>query len=111
MKDTIYLILDRNGVKGLRKSLVDVKRGEVCAKFNITMPDTAFRPPVLEQNIAIDTWHNGIDIEDVKFEKNVITEAEAEVIRQNRLEKMAEILSSQGYTITKEESDDDTVQQ
>lgn len=105
MKDTIYLILDRNGVKGLRKSLVDVKRGEVCAKFNITMPDTAFRPSVLEQNVAIDEWHNGIDIEDVKFEKHVITEEEAEVIRQARLQKMAAILESQGFTITKEEDD------
>lgn len=109
MKDTIYLLMDRGGVKGLRKSMVDVKRGEACVKFNLTMPDTAFRPPVLEQNVAIDEWHNGIDIEDVKFEKNVITEAEAENIREARLQKMSAILESQGYTVTKDE--DDTVQQ
>jgi hypothetical protein len=103
VKDTIYLLINRNGVQGMRKSFVGTKRGEVCVKFNVEMPGDAFEPPVLVQNVYIDKWTKGIDMEDVEFHQNVITEEEAETVRQNRLAKMAEILKSQGYSVSKEE--------
>jgi hypothetical protein len=103
MKDTIYLIINRNGVQGMRKSFVGTKRGEVCVKFNVEMPNDAFEPPVLVQNVYIDKWTKGVDMEDVQFNQNVITEEEAEAVRQRRIEKMAEILKTQGYTVTKDE--------
>lgn len=103
MKDTIYLLINKNGVQGMRKSFVGTKRGEVCVKFNVEMPSDAFEPPVLVQNVYIDKWTKGVDMEDVQFNQNVITEEEAEIVRGNRLAKMAEILKSQGYTVSKAE--------
>lgn len=106
MKETIYLLVDARGVQGMRKSLTTTKRGEVCVKLNIEMPAKAFNPPMLEQTVVINDWRDGIDLEDVQFRNSVITEEEAEVIRQRRLEKMKEVLESQGYKVEKEVSDE-----
>lgn len=105
MKDTIYLIVARNGVQGYRKSPVAVSRGEALVKINIEMPTDAFTPPTLEQTVVINSWSNGIDMEDVQFNNNIITEEEASLVRVKRVEKMKTILESQGYTITKEEEE------
>jgi hypothetical protein len=75
----------------------------------VEVADKAFLPPVLEQSVVVNDWRAGIDMEDVQFNQNVITEEEAEMVRQKRLAKMSEILQSQGYTITPpEEATDDT---
>jgi hypothetical protein len=107
MKDTIFLIINRSGVQAMRKSFVGTKRGEVCVKFNIEMPSNAFEPPVLEQRVYIDSWTKGIDMEDVDFKQNIITEEEAAIVRERRLAKMAEILKSQGYTVSKSEDSEE----
>jgi len=101
MKDVIYLVVNRQGVQSMRKSLVDVKRGEICVKLHVDVTNDAFTPPVLEQHVAIDTWHGGVDIEDVQFNQNVITEEEAKIIKEKRIQKMRLILEKQGYKIEK----------
>lgn len=106
MKDVIYLTADQRGVQSMRKSYTGARRGEVVIKLNVEINPKAFSPPVLEQSVYVDEWQKGIDMEDVKFEKNVITEEEAELVRQRRLEKMRDILENQGYTITKPEEEE-----
>lgn len=102
MKDVIYLIVNRSGVQGMRKSLPQVHRGEIPVKINVTVPEGAFTTPVLEQHITVNDWEQGIDLKDVEFRHSIITADEAETIRQNRLAKMKAILEEQGYTVQKE---------
>lgn len=99
MKDTIYLIVDQRGVQSMRKSFTGTRRGEVCVKLNVEVDKKAFEPPVIEQNVYVNDWRDGIDLEDVQFNQNVITEEEAEMVRQKRLAKMSQILEDQGYKV------------
>jgi hypothetical protein len=99
MKETIYLVVDRSGITAMRKNLPEVRRGEIPVKLTITVPPEAFNPPTLSQEITVNDWRQGIDMEDVEFRNSIITADEAEVIRQRRLEKMRTILEAQGYKI------------
>lgn len=105
MKDIIFLTVDERGVQHMRKSYTGARRGEVIIKLNVEVNPKAFTPPVLEQTVYVDDWQKGIDMEDVKFEKNIITAEEADIVRQRRLEKMREILESQGYKIESPEEE------
>lgn len=106
MKATIFLIVDRNGVQGMRKSLPDVRRGEVPVKLNITVPQEAFAPPMLVQDVQVDDWRQGIDLQDIEFRQSVITPEEAKEIRERRLAKMKEVLENQGYKVEAPESEE-----
>lgn len=103
MRDVIYLTMTPSGVQTMRKSYAGARRGEAIVKLNVEVPAEAFNPPMLEQQVTINDWREGIDIEDVQFNKSIITEEEAEIIRQKRLAKMAQILQEQGYQVTKTE--------
>lgn len=105
MKDTIYLVISRNGVQSMRKSLPDCKRGEIAVRVHIEVSQESFAPPVIEQRIVIQDPYQGIDLADVHFTGSVITEAEAEMIRRQRLQKAAEILTANGYNVTEPGSD------
>jgi hypothetical protein len=109
MEDTIYLICDRKNVKGMRKTLPRWKRGEVIVKLKVEVDPDCFGSPTIEKHVFVEDWKEGIDLEDVQFEKNIITEEEAEIIKEKRLEKMQRILEEQGYFVSKKEEDDDEV--
>lgn len=104
MKEVIYLTASRSGVGStVRKNLpTNLGRGEVPIKVTVEIAPDAFAPPVIEQSIYIENPYNGIDLEDVHFNGSTITESEAEVIRQRRLDKAASILKANGYTVEKE---------
>lgn len=106
MKEVIYLTASRNGVSTtVRKNLpTNLQRGEVPIKVTVEIAPDAFAPPVIEQSIYIENPYKGIDLEDVHFTGSTITESEAEMIRQKRLEKAASILEANGYTVTKEKN-------
>lgn len=105
MKEIIYLTASRHGIDGTaRKNLpTNLRPGEVPIKVTVEIAADAFAPPVIEQHITIENPYKGIDLEDVHFAGTTITEAEAEVIRQRRLDKAASILKANGYTVEKEE--------
>ena len=105
MKDTIFLTVDRRGVQGMRKSYTGAKRGEVIVKLNVTVPQEAFSPPVLDQEVVVNDWRDGIDLEDVEFNQAVITQEEADIIKEKRLAKMVEILDGHGYDVQKREEE------
>lgn len=104
MKEVIFLTASRNGVGNtVRKNLpTNLRNGEVPIKVVVEIASDAFAPPVIEQSIVIENPYKGIDLEDVHFNGSTITESEAELIRQKRLEKAASILQANGYTVEKE---------
>jgi hypothetical protein len=99
MKETIYLIVNQNGIQTMRKTLPNVRRGEIPVKLNITIPKEAFAPPTLVQDVVVNDWRQGIELQDVEFRESVITPEEAQIIRERRVEKMKEVLEGQGYTV------------
>jgi hypothetical protein len=105
MKDTIYLVADKYGVRRMTKKLPSTYRGETIVKLAVTLPPEAFEPPTLSQEVVIEDWRQGIELEDIEFRHNFITEEEAATIRQNRLEKIKSILEQQGYNVEVPQND------
>lgn len=105
MKDIIYLRVAKTGVKGMTKSMPALGRGEIPVKLEVTIDAAAFREPTLVRQVHITDWREGIDLADVELREAVITEEEAQLIRDRRVAQMRAILESQGYTITAPEPD------
>ncbi len=103
MNEIIYLVVDRYNVKRMTKNLPSLNRGEIPIKLELVVEETAFRNPVIEKRVVVEDWRQGVDIADVDFKETTITEEEAELIRERRLEKMRGILEAQGYKITQPE--------
>jgi hypothetical protein len=95
MKEVIYLVVSQNKVERMTKRLPDLYRGEIPVKLTLNVPKEAFNPPTLDQEVYVEDWRQGIDLEDVEFRQSIITKEEAEVIRQTRLEKMKTVLEAQ----------------
>lgn len=106
MKEVIYLVVNSKKVERLTRNLPDLKRGEVPVKLTLIVDPKAFRVPTIDKEVYIDDWREGIDLEDVEFKKNIITQGEAEEIKQKRLAKMKEIMEQQGWTVTKNEEEE-----
>lgn len=103
MIEIIYLRVDRSGIRGMTKSLPQLRRGEIPVKLELVVEDDAFRTPVIEKRVVVEDWREGIDIADVDFKETLITEDEAKLIREQRLARMKQVLEAQGYEITKPE--------
>ena len=99
MREVIYLVMNRRGVVKMTKSLVPVRSDEIVVKMTVTVPEGAFRPPVVEQSVIVEDWRDGADLEDVQFKRDIITAEEAGLIRERRVARMREILEQQGYKI------------
>ena len=108
MKETIYLVVSKNRVERMTKTLPSLYQGEIPVKLVVEVAETAFREPVLKRKVTIDDWHEGVDIADIEFRKNIITEEEAEKIQQMRLDKMQQILANHGYAVAKNDQIDDS---
>lgn len=104
MKDTIYLVVGRQGVRKMTKRLPDLGRGEIPVKLVLDIDQKAFREPVIEQQITIADWRQGMDFPDIDMHEMFITEAEADLIRRRRLDTMTAMLQDRGYTITAPEA-------
>lgn len=102
MEQIIYLYADSWGINRMTKNLGEVKRGEIPIKLTIKISEKAFREPVIEKEVVIEDWRQGVDIADIDFKETFITEEEAGAIREMRLKKMADILKQQGYEVRKE---------
>jgi hypothetical protein len=100
MNDIIYLVVSQDKVERMTKNLPNIYRGEVVVKLDVTVTDKAFNPPTLDQEVIVDDWRKGVDLEDVEFRENIITKEEAETIRDRRLARMSEVLENQGYRVT-----------
>lgn len=99
MKETIFLRVDRSGVRGMTKSLPSLNRGEIPVKLELTVEESAFREPVITKEVVINDWQDGADLADIEFNEAYITEEEAAIIRGRRFDKMAKLLEAQGYKV------------
>lgn len=100
MQETIFLAVSRRRVERMTKTLPDLRRGEIPVKLVLEVDEGAFREPVIERHVVVADWRDGLDLVDVEFRDSVITEAEAEIIRARRLDRMREVLEGRGYTVT-----------
>lgn len=107
MKKTIYLRVDRHNVLGMSKTMPSIYKDEIVVKLNLEVKDKVFGSPVIEQNVTVVDWASNIDIQDVEFSKSIITEQEAQMIRERRLQRMKEILESQGFTVVEKSGDEE----
>ncbi len=106
MKEIIYLRVSKSKVEGMTKNLPYVQRGEIPVKLTIEVKDDAFKEPTIAKEVVIEDPLSGTDVAaDVEFRGSVITEDEAKKIKAMRIERMAEVLRSEGYEITKQEAE------
>ena len=107
MRQTIFLYATEYGIASrVTRELGKIQRGEIPIKLTLDIEETAFREPVIEKEVKIEDWRQGVDIADVDFKETFITEEEAATIREMRFQKMSEILKQQGYSVTKPQEGD-----
>lgn len=99
MQEIIYLRVSPYKVEGMTKNLPSLNRGEIPVKLIISIDPKAFREPIIEQKIVVEDWRQGIDIADIELKEGIITDKEAQMIRDQRLQKMKQILEEQGYVV------------
>jgi hypothetical protein len=85
VKETIWLTVNRVQVVKLTKNMPDLKRGEIPVKLLIEVDETVFGAPVLEQRVHVADWREGLAFADPELRDLTITEAEAEIIRGQRI--------------------------
>lgn len=100
MIDTIYLKVDRYGVKGMTKSMPRLNKNEYPVKLNITVKADAFREPLMETDITITDWRQGMAFPDVDLKNLTITKQEAAQIVAQREAQLVEDMRARGYQIT-----------
>jgi hypothetical protein len=108
VKEVIYVAVSPQRVERMAKSMPTLKRGEIPVKLVIEVAPSAFREPVIERQVHVTDWREGIDIADPELRDGVITEAEAQMIRAQRLAAMRQILEGRGYTVTAPPAEEDT---
>ena len=58
MKIVNWLILNRNGIKGVRKTKPDLAYNEIAVKINLDIPKELFERPLIEATLKIDNVPN-----------------------------------------------------
>lgn len=53
MKIINWLIIDKNGIKGTRKTKLDLKWNEIAVKINLDIPKELFERPQIEATLKI----------------------------------------------------------
>ena len=53
MKDSCYLILNRNGIKRMNKDKYSTETGEIVVKLNISLPEKLFQNPIFQGNLIV----------------------------------------------------------
>lgn len=53
MKVSNWLVINRNGVKTVRKSKPSLDWDEIAVKLNLEIPDELFRRPTIEANVKV----------------------------------------------------------
>ena len=70
MKDTIWLVLRKDGVQRLRKTPPALEPNEITVKLNLTLDDKVFNKPTFESSLQI-TENQTIDLEIKEFESQI----------------------------------------
>lgn len=107
MKETVWLVVSQYRVERMTKNPPDLKRGEIPVKLLVEVDPAAFREPVIEMRVHITDWREGLVFADPELHDAVITEAEAEMIRQQRITAMRAALEDRGFVVTAPPGNDD----
>lgn len=100
MVETIYLRVDRYGVRAMTKTMPQLKKGEYPVKLNIEVKPEAFREPLMEKSIIVEDWRQGMAFPDLDLKEMTITQAEAEKIVKEREAQLVKDMRARGYQIT-----------
>lgn len=98
-REPVYLVISRWRVERMTKKPPHLDRNEIAVKLLVAVADTAFREPTMVHEIDVTDPLGGLNSSDIDFTQPFITEAEAEQIRQRRLEAAIEDLRARGYTV------------
>ena len=100
MKEVIWLAVSRQQVVKMTKNPPELRRGEIPLKVLVEVDPAAFGTPTLEAHVKIADWREGLVFADPELADLTITEAEADLIRRQRLDMMQRMLAEHGYTVT-----------
>ncbi len=95
-------------MKRMTKNLPPRYKGESPIKLSLTVEPAAFREPVIEKSVVVEDWREGIDIADVEVKETAMTEEEAQLTQDQRLQRMREVLKTQGYVVSKPDGDSES---
>lgn len=54
MKETAYLIINKSGIKGVRKQKPSLNWDEISMKIDVDIPDVLFQRPHLQATVKVD---------------------------------------------------------
>lgn len=99
-RTVVWLVLKPGGVDRMTKRAPDTVRGEIAVKLTVVVPAGAFQSPTIERTVEVASVFDGTELEDIRLTRDVITEAEAEMIVARRVERMEQILRERGAEVT-----------
>lgn len=102
MRDTVFLVLTPQRVDRMTKSVPSIHRDEIVVKLTVEVPPGRFRTPTVERHIMIEDWTDGTELGDLELRQDFITQAEAKLIVERRLARMAEVLREHGYSVSQD---------
>jgi hypothetical protein len=97
MTDRVFLVVSPDRVVRMNKQMPEVNRDEIIVPLTVKVERSAFRSPTVAREIYVADPLEGVNLDqDVELRKDVITQAEAELIIQRRLRRMTEIITEHG---------------
>lgn len=100
LRESIWLVIRPDRVDRMTKRPPDAGRGEIVVKLTLVVPPGAFRSPTIERTVEVADALDGTELEDVRLDRDVITEEEAAMIVAHRLRRMEQILTERGAEVT-----------
>lgn len=109
MKDTVFLVITPRKVDRMAKTVPSTRADEIVVKLIVEVPPGRFRTPTVERHVIIEDWTDGTELGDLDLRQSFITEAEAKLIVERRLARMAEVLREHGYLVSQDTATGDEV--
>lgn len=76
MKVSNWLVIDKNGIKGTRKTKPALDWDEVAVKINLDIPDEIFKRPTIEATLKV------VDVPNTAFEPDLIIDSVKDIEQQ-----------------------------
>jgi hypothetical protein len=107
MQEDIFLVVEKDrGVRKMRKTAPkdrDLKTGQIPIKIKLHVDDSNWEPPYIEKEVVVNRWDSDIAEDDIHLESDYITEEEAKMLVEKRLENKKKVLEENGYVVKKRE--------
>lgn len=90
MKIVSWLIINKNGIKGVRKTKPDLAYNEIAIKINMELPKELFERPTIEANLKI------TDVPNIAYNPDIIINTKELIEQQTGAKIEFKILSERG---------------